>query len=175
MNLHDRSYSDQILRVDLTSGKFETTPLPGDIMPLILGGKGLGAWLLLNEQSPDVEPLSLDNRIIFHNGPLTGTSAPTAGRFGCTTRSPATGAYCDSYCGGYWGSTLKYAGYDALVLSGKANMPVVLVIDNERVELRDAAHLLGLSITETTEILREEFGLDWQSLVIGPPGESSAI
>ncbi len=171
MNLYDRSYCDQILRVDLTSGKFETTPLPGDIMPLILGGKGLGAWLLLNEQSPDVEALSLDNRIIFHNGPLTGTSAPTAGRFGCTTRSPATGAFCDSYCGGYWGSTLKYAGYDALVLSGKANMPVLLVIDNERVELRDAAHLLGLSVTETTEILREEFGLDWQSLVIGPPGE----
>jgi len=171
MNLQDRSYCDQILRVDLTSGKFEVTPLPGDDMPLILGGKGLGAWLLFNEQSPDVEPLSPENRIIFHNGPLTGTSAPTAGRFGCTTRSPATGAYCDSYCGGYWGSTLKYAGYDALVLSGKANVPVLLVIDNERVELRDGAHLLGLSVTETTETLREEFGLDWQSLVIGPPGE----
>ena len=171
MNLQDRSYCDQILRVDLTSGKFEVTPLPGIDMPLILGGKGLGAWLLLNEQSPGVEPLSPGNRIIFHNGPLTGTSAPTAGRFGCTTRSPATGAYCDSYCGGYWGGTLKYAGYDALVLSGKANMPVLLVIDNERVELRDCAHLMSLSVTETTETLREEFGLEWQSLVIGPPGE----
>ncbi|MFC2042773.1 aldehyde ferredoxin oxidoreductase family protein [Chloroflexota bacterium] len=171
MNLQDRSYCDQILRMDLTSGKFEVTPLPGDAMPQILGCKGLGAWLLFNEQSPGVEPLSPDNRIIFHNGPLTGTSAPTAGRFGCTTRSPATGAYCDSYCGGYWGSTLKYAGYDALVLSGKSNMPVLLVIDNERVELRDAAHLMGLSITETKETLKAEFGLDWQSLVIGPPGE----
>jgi aldehyde:ferredoxin oxidoreductase len=171
MNLQDQSYCDQILRVDLTSGKFEVTPLPGDAMPLIMGGKGLGAWLLLDELSPGVEPLSPDNRIIFHNGPLTGTSAPTAGRFGCTTRSPATGAYCDSYCGGYWGSTLKYAGYDALVISGKATMPVLLVIDNERVELRDAAHLLGLNVTETAETLREEFDLDWQSLVIGPPGE----
>ena len=171
MSLKERSYCDQILRVDLTSRKFEISPLPGDAMPLILGGKGLGAWLLVKEQSPGVEPLSPDNRIIFHNGPLTGTSAPTAGRFGCTTRSPATGTYCDSYCGGYWGSTLKYAGYDALVLSGKANMPVLLVIDNDRVELRDAAHLLGLNVTETTETLKEEFGLHWQSLVIGPPGE----
>ncbi len=171
MSFKERSYCDQILRVDLTSRKFEISPLPGDAMPLILGGKGLGAWLLVKEQSPGVEPLSPDNRIIFHNGPLTGTSAPTAGRFGCTTRSPATGTYCDSYCGGYWGSTLKYAGYDALVLSGKANMPVLLVIDNDRVELRDAAHLLGLNVTETTETLKEEFGLHWQSLVIGPPGE----
>ena len=63
MNLQERSYCDQILRVDLTSGKFEVTPLPGDDMPLILGGKGLGAWLLFNEQSPDVEPLSPENRV----------------------------------------------------------------------------------------------------------------
>jgi aldehyde:ferredoxin oxidoreductase len=145
--------------------------LPIEAIPLILGGKGLGAWLLYHEQAPGVDPLSPENHLIFHNGPLTGTTAPTAGRFGCTTRSPATMTYSDTYCGGYWGQMLKYAGYDALVVTGAASQPLMLVIDNDRVELRPANHLWGLNITETTQRLREEFGHEWQSLVIGPPGE----
>ena len=96
MDLQKRAYCDQILRVDLSSGKIHTSPLPADAMPLVLGGKGLGAWLLYHEQSPQVEPLSPENHLIIHNGPLTGTTAPTAGRFGCTTRSPATGTYSDA-------------------------------------------------------------------------------
>lgn len=171
MDLRQRSYCDQILRVDLTRGAIHTTPLPGDAMPVILGGKGLGAWLLYSEQPPGVHPLSPENHLIFHNGPLTGTTAPTAGRFGCTTRSPATMTYSDTYCGGYWGQMLKYAGYDALVVTGVADQPAILVIDNDQVELRPADHLWGMNITETTHRLREEFGHDWQSLVIGPPGE----
>ena len=98
-------------------------------MPLILGGKGLGAWLLYTEQPAGVDPLSPENLMIFHTGPLTGTTAPTAGRFGLTTKSPATGTYFDAYCGGYWGNMLKYAGYDALVITGAAKNPVMLVID----------------------------------------------
>jgi len=172
MDLQTRAYRDRVLRVDLTSGVVETTRLPADVMPLILGGKGLGAWLLYHEQPAGVEPLSPENHLIFHNGPLTGTSAPTAGRFGCTTRSPATGTYSDSYCGGYWGQMLKYAGYDALVLSGSTSEPVLLVISDDQVEIRPAGHLWGLKITEATERLWEEFGRDWQSLVIGPPGEA---
>jgi aldehyde:ferredoxin oxidoreductase len=172
MDLQTRAYRDRILRVDLTSGAVETTRLPADVMPLILGGKGLGAWLLYHEQPAGVEPLSPQNYLIFYNGPLTGTSAPTAGRFGCTTRSPATATYSDSYCGGYWGQTLKYAGYDALALSGSASEPVLLVISDDQVEIRPAGHLWGLKITEATERLWEEFGRDWQSLVIGPPGEA---
>jgi aldehyde:ferredoxin oxidoreductase len=171
MDLRKRSYCNQILRVDLTNADVQITPLPEQAMPLILGGKGLGVWLLAHEQAPGVEPLSPENHLIFHNGPLTGTTAPTAGRFGCTTRSPATGTYCDSYCGGYWGQMLKYAGYDALVLTGASDQPVLLVIDDDQVEIREAGYLWGSSITETTERLQEEFGRDWQSLVIGPPGE----
>ncbi len=171
IDLKQRSYCDRILRVDLTSGAIEVTPLPHEVLPLILGGKGLGAWLLYTEQPAGVEPLSPENRLIFHNGPLTGTTAPTAGRFGCTTRSPATGAYLDCYCGGYWGNMLKYAGYDALVVTGAASEPVLLVIDEEQVEIRPAAHLWGKNITETDSRLQQEYGHDWQNLVIGPPGE----
>jgi aldehyde:ferredoxin oxidoreductase len=171
MELRERAYCDRILRVDLSSGVIETTPLPAEAMPLLLGGKGLGAYLLYSEQAPGVEPLSPENHLIFHNGPLTGTTAPTAGRFGVTTRSPATGTYCDSYCGGYWGQTLKYSGFDALVVSGAAVEPVMLVIDDERAELRPAGHLWGRNILSTSHQLRQDFGHDWQSLVIGPPGE----
>jgi aldehyde:ferredoxin oxidoreductase len=160
------------LRVDLSTGKIETTPLPEDVMPLILGGKGLGAWLLYTEQPAGVDPLSPENHLIFHNGPLTGTTAPTSGRFGVTTKSPATGTYFDAYCGGYWGNTLKYAGYDALVLTGAAPKPVLLVIDGEHVEICPAEDLWGTTISAATETIQDEFGSEWQSLVIGPPGEA---
>lgn len=172
MDLTQRAYCDRILRVDLTTGTFEITPLPSEAMPLILGGKGLGAWLLFTEQPAGVDPLSPENHMIFHTGPLTGTTAPTAGRFGMTTKSPATGTYFDSYCGGYWGNMLKYAGYDALVITGAAQAPVVLVIDDEEVEIRSAESLWGGTISVTTEQLKNQLGSDWQSLVIGPAGET---
>jgi aldehyde:ferredoxin oxidoreductase len=171
MYLRERAYCDRILRVDLSSGEVSVTPLPGEAMPLVLGGKGLGAWLLYHEMTPGIDPLSAENLLIFHNGPLTGTTAPTAGRFGCTTLSPATHTYSDSYCGGYWGQLLKYAGYDALVLTGAADEPTMLVIDNEKVELRSADHLWGLNITQTDKRLKEEYLGEWQVLTIGPPGE----
>jgi len=171
MDLKKRSYCNRILRVDLSSGQIDTTPLPKDIMPLILGGKGLGAWLLYTEQPAGVDPLSPENRLIFHNGPLTGTSAPTAGRFGVTTKSPATHTYFDAYCGGYWGNTLKYAGYDALVVTGSSPEPVLLTIDGDQVEISSAEDLWGGTISETTEQIKAELGSGWQSLVIGPPGE----
>jgi aldehyde:ferredoxin oxidoreductase len=171
MNLHSRGYNDCILRVDLTGGVIDREPLPEPAMRPLLGGKGLGAYLLLKEQKPHVDALSPENRLIFNVGPLTGTTAPTAGRFGSTTKSPATGTYSDAYCGGFIGQMIKYAGYDAIILQGAAVEPVMLVIDNARVEVRSAAHLWGQTITQTAEHLKEEFGPGWQSLVIGPPGE----
>ena len=172
MNLRERAYCDRILRVDLTTGTIRVTPLPADEMPLLLGGKGLGAWLLYNEQDAHVDPLGPENQLIFHTGPLTGTTAPTAGRFGVTTKSPATGTYFDAYCGGYWGQMLKYAGYDGLVVTGAAQNPSLIVIDDDQVKIHPANQLWGTTISEATEQIWEEFGRDRQSLVIGPPGEA---
>ena len=172
MDLTQRAYCDRILRVDLSTGNIEITPLPAEVMPLILGGKGLGAWLLYTEQPAGIDPLSPENHLIFHNGPLTGTTAPTSGRFGVTTKSPATGTYFDAYCGGYWGNMLKYAGYDALVLTGASKEPVMLVIDGDKVEIHPAEDLWGTTISEATELINDELGPDCQSLVIGPPGEA---
>ncbi len=172
MDLTQKAYCDRILRVDLTEKTIESTPLPAEIMPLILGGKGLGAWLLYTEQPAGVHPLSPENHMIFHTGPLTGTTAPTAGRFGLTTKSPATGTYFDAYCGGYWGNMLKYAGYDALVVTGAAEAPSMLVIDGNNVSILPAEDLWGTSITTATSKIKEKLGHEWEALVIGPPGEA---
>jgi aldehyde:ferredoxin oxidoreductase len=172
MELIERAYCNRILRVDLTTGSIETTPLPEAVMPLVLGGKGLGAWLLYTEQSAGINPLSPENHLIFHTGPLTGTVAPTAGRFGVTTKSPATGTYFDAYCGGYWGNTLKYAGYDALVVTGASENPVMLVVNGPQVEIHPAENLWGQTIPVSTENIKTEYGQHWQALVIGPPGEA---
>jgi len=171
VNLKSRGYNDCILRADLTSGIFGRESLPEQAMRPLLGGKGLGAYLLLKELPPHVDALSPENRLILDVGPLTGTTAPTGGRLGSTTKSPATGTYSDAYCGGFIGQTLKYAGYDAVILQGAASEPVLLVIDDAHVELRPASHLWGRSIPQANEILQEQFGPGWQSLVIGPPGE----
>jgi aldehyde:ferredoxin oxidoreductase len=171
MNPKQSGYADCILRADLSRGRLSSEPLPEAALRPLLGGKGLGAYFLLKDQPPGVDPVSPANHLILDTGPLTGTTAPTAGRFGSTTKSPATGTYSDAYCGGYFGQTMKYAGYDAIILHGAAAEPTMLVIDNDRVELRPARHLWGKTVTQATEALWQEFGRDWQSLVIGPPGE----
>ncbi len=171
MNLKSRGYNDCMLRVDLTTGVIEKEPLPGETLRPLLGGKGLGAYLLFRDLPARVDPLSPENQFILNVGPLTGTTAPTAGRLGSTTKSPATGTYFDAYCGGFIGPMLKYAGYDAIILQGAAPEPLTLVIDDGRVELQPASALWGSTISQTSESLHEKFGPGWQSLVIGPPGE----
>ena len=145
------------------------------MMPLILGGKGLGAWLLYNEQPAGVDPLSPENHLIFHNGPLTGTTAPTSGRFGVTTKSPATGTYFDAYCGGYWGNMLKYAGYDALVVTG-ASQNAGHAGHRWRPGQKSVLQIIcgGRPSPKRQNKFKDELGPEWQSLVIGPPGEAAA-
>lgn len=174
MKPEQRGYCNHLLRVDLSKGTISTEPLPEAALRPLLGGKGLGAYYLFKEVPQGLDPLSPENRLIFNVGPLTGTTAPTAGRLGSTTKSPATGTYSDAYCGGFFGNTLKYAGYDLLVVHGAAQEPALLVIDDDQVELRSASSLWGKTITQTYEALTETFGEGWQSLVIGPPGEKKA-
>jgi aldehyde:ferredoxin oxidoreductase len=166
-----RGYMDCVLRVNLSSGKVDKESLPEPALRPLLGGKGLGAYWLIKEQPAGVDPLSPENHLIFNVGPLTGTTAPTGGRLGSTTKSPATGTYSDAYCGGFFGQMMKYAGYDAFILQGTASHPMMMVIDNEKVEFRSANHLWGMTIPQTNEALRADFGHEYQSLVIGPPGE----
>ena len=110
----------KILDVDLTAGTWKTYPLDMDMARLYVGGRGLGARILWDEVGPAVDPLSPENVLIFTAGPLTATGYQTSNRFSVTTKSPLTGTVLDANSGGFWGMQFKKAGYDALIVRGRA-------------------------------------------------------
>ena len=104
-----------------------------------MGGKGFGARVLFDRLPPRCDPLSPENILVFATGPLTGTLAPSSGRFEVCTKSPATGLWLDANCGGFFGPELKFAGYDMIIVTGKSASPVLLAIDDDSFELKPAA------------------------------------
>ncbi len=148
------SWAGKILRVNLTAGTVAVEPLRMDWARAYIGSRGLGSKYLISEIDPKVEPLSPDNKIIWATGPLTGTMASTGGRYTVITKGPLTGAIACSNSGGYWGAELKMAGWDMIIFEGKSPKPVYLYINDDTVELRDAAHLWGQSVWKTEEALK---------------------
>lgn len=174
MNLKERGYADNILRVDLTERTWSTERPDPDMLRLLLGGKGLGAYYLYKELAPHTDPLGPANPLIFIVGPLTGTIAPTAGRFGVITKSPATHTFLDSYCGGFFGQTMKFAGYDAIIVEGASHEPVSIIIDDDKIRFESAKELWGTTTADATRRLKGQLGENFQTVVIGPPGERMA-
>jgi len=166
----DRGYMGKILRADLDNESHRVESLDDKVALLLLGGKGLGIWLLYKSTRAHVDPLSPDNPVIFATGPLTGTSAPNS-RFCLVSKSPATGTVNDSYCGGFFGPELKFAGYDALVVLGQCNKPTVLVIEDGEVRFESAQESWGRSTFDTEAILKKRLGKDFKIVEIGPAGE----
>ncbi|HEX2987715.1 MAG TPA: aldehyde ferredoxin oxidoreductase N-terminal domain-containing protein [Chloroflexota bacterium] len=158
----------QILRVDLTAGSCRVEPLDKGIAGDYLGGRGLGLRLLADEVPWNADPLGPENRMVFAAGPLTGTSAPAGGRFSLTTLSPLTGTIFDANSGGRWGVALKAAGFDAIVVQGVSERPVVLEVDIDGARLVGAEQLWGAGVAKTTATL----GVGGRSVAcIGPAGE----
>ena len=149
------SWAGKILRVNLTAGTVTTEALRMDWAKLYLGSRGLATKYLVEEIDPKVDPLSNDNKIIWATGPLTGTMASTGGRYTVVTKGPLTGAIACSNSGGYWGAELKTAGWDMVIFEGASPKPVYLSIEDDKVELRDAAHLWGKSVWETEAIIHK--------------------
>ncbi len=162
----------KILRVDLTDGAIREAPLDGALARTYLGGRGLGARIVFDEVPPAADPLGPENRVVIAAGPITGTRAPTSGRFALSTKSPLTGAIHDSNAGGFWGVALKRAGYDALVIRGRAAGPAYLELTEAGPSVRDAADLWGKDTKETTETLIGRYGSGARALCIGPAGEN---
>ncbi|MFH1651248.1 MAG: aldehyde ferredoxin oxidoreductase family protein [Chloroflexota bacterium] len=161
----------RMLDVDLSSGKITRSDIAPDSARSFLGSMGLAARLLYDEVGEDVDPLGPGNVIIFANGPLTGTRAPSSGRTEITTKFPLTGNIGSGNTGGLWGTTLRRAGIDLLTVRGAAAEPVYLRIDDDHVEIRKAGHLWGQPTRATTDMLREELG-PVSVLAIGPAGEN---
>ncbi len=148
------SWQNKILRVDLTAGSLAAEPLNAQWANDYLGARGLGSKYLWEEMDPAADPLSADNALIFATGPLTGTMASTSGRYAVITKGPLTGAIACSNSGGKFGAELKYAGYDMLIIKGRAATPVYLFIHNEQVQLLPAEELWGRSVWHTDQWLR---------------------
>ena len=169
-------YAGKILTVDLTAGTTREESLSENMCRDFIGGTGLGVRILYERLKPKADPLGPHNILGFVTGPLTATTTPGSGRFTVVTKSPVTGGWADSNSGGFWGPTLKWAGYDAVFITGISSKPVYLILSDGKAELRDASHLWGKDTYETEDILLQELGQSqWRISCIGPAGESCSL
>jgi aldehyde:ferredoxin oxidoreductase len=152
-------YAGKILTVNLDTGKTQTQPLNMDVARKYIGGIGLGMHLWLENTKKGVDPLSPENALVLALGPISGTMFPTAGNgHAFISKSPETYLLGEAVSHGTLGAELKRAGYDAIILKGKAEKPVYLWIDDDSVQLLDAAHLKGKSPSETEDAIKDEIG-----------------
>ncbi|NOH02473.1 MAG: hypothetical protein HND47_11225 [Chloroflexi bacterium] len=148
-----------ILKINLTDGTTEEFIIPKEWECDFFGGASLGARILYPHLTKELDPLSPEAPLLFINGPLTGTNGPTTGRFVICGKSPATGLWAESNIGGFWGPELRKAGYDGLWITGKASSPAYLWVEEGRLEVRDAAGLMGRDVYETQELVKAEVGV----------------
>jgi aldehyde:ferredoxin oxidoreductase len=165
-------YGGQILRVDLTNGKINKQPTPPEVIRDFIGGRGFGAYFLFKEVPKGADPLGPQNKLIISTGPFSGLMIPGAGKCDWTTKSPLTGGYASASMGGHFTAEMKYAGLDSIILEGISPKPVYLFIDDDRVELRDAADLWGKGTIAVEKHFKEKLGEEFQIAVIGLGGEN---
>ncbi|MGQ9723277.1 MAG: aldehyde ferredoxin oxidoreductase family protein [Candidatus Jordarchaeum sp.] len=166
----------KLLRINLSTEDIATEKIESNAARSLLGSKGLAAYYLFKELRKGVDPLSPENKLIFMTGPLTGTKAPSSCRFVVCTKSPLTGAWVDSSCGGFWGPELRFAGFDGIIVEGRAKSPVYIHVDDGKASIRDAGFLWGMGTIDTISYLRERHKSDRTVRVatIGPAGERQA-
>jgi aldehyde:ferredoxin oxidoreductase len=168
-------YWNRVLVVDLEQRASHDEVLDAGARDLLLGGSGLGAWLWEHHSVPYAGAIEPGNALVFAAGPLTGTFAPTSGRHEVVTRSPETGAYGEGDAGGTFGTALKRAGYDALVIMGSAARPSVLIVDGDWVRLEDATDLWGRDVIDADTALQTRLGTRFSTALIGPAGENLVL
>lgn len=165
-----------ILKINLTDNTAEEYVIPKEWERDFLGGASLAARVLYPVLTKELDPLSPEAPLLFMTGPLTGTSGPTTGRFVICGKGPATGLWAESNIGGFWGPELRKAGYDGLWVTGKAERPVYVWVEDGRFEVRDAAHLWGMNTYSAQDKVKEEVGeKSARVCVIGPAGEKGVL
>jgi len=163
----------KIAYIDLTTGEIIAKPIPKEVRQLYLGGRGIDMYLLYNHVQPKIDPLSPENVLLVGTGLLCGIPALGSGRCDIAAKSPITEAVGDSNIGGFFGLELRLAGFDHLVISGKAEKPVYLWINDGNIEIRDADHLWGKDTFETQDVIRDDNDdEEVKCLVIGVAGEN---
>jgi len=164
-------WMNKIVKVDLSTGQQTIVNIDEDVRRKFIGGRGLGLKIFTDMCSADIDALDKENALIFLTGPLTGI-IQTAGRYQVTTRSPLTGGIVDSSSGGFFGANLKKAGFDGLVITGKADKPVYLEATEDGIEIKNAEHIWGKDTHETMKILKRELTSNISVACIGPAGEN---
>jgi len=168
-------YTGTILRIDLTRQRIRREPLDMALAEKYVGGRGLTSYLLYREMDPATDALSPENKLMFGTGPLTGTGAVAASRYVVVCKAPLTGTIACSNSGGFFGPEMKFAGYDIIILEGKASAPTYLYIHDDKVEFRSAAHLWGKTPEETDALVRAETSAHAKVACIGPGGEKLSL
>jgi len=160
----------KLLRVDLSTGRFEDSQVPKDDLVKFMGGRGLAAKILYEENKPKIDAFDPENRLIFMTGPYTGTIGSFTAFYNVTTKSPLTGGILSAHSGGHWGPMFRKTGYDGIIFKGKASKPVYLLLTDDGPELKDASDLWGKDVFETIDILQKRHEKA-RAAVIGPAGE----
>jgi len=151
-------FSGKLGIIDLSKKKVNLTQTPESLKKLYFGGRGLNSYYLYNYIKPDIDPFSPENVLIFGTGFLTGTLVPNSSRFNVSAKSPETGILGDSNCGGYFAAEMRYAGFDRLVIKGKAKKPSYLYLTDNKIEIMDARDYWGLDTTDIQQALRNDLG-----------------
>ena len=167
------AYMNKYLSIDLSTGETIEGALDPKLAEEYVGGKGMGLKLL-DDLAPTVDPLSPENPLIFVTGPLTGTMVQTSARSALVTKSPLTNGFLDSHAGGHFGPALKRAGYDYLLITGRAEKPVYLHVTDKGCEILDASDLWGKGIFDTENALKERHP-GTRVASIGPAGENGVL
>jgi aldehyde:ferredoxin oxidoreductase len=163
-------YAGKYLDVNLTDGSVKTLPVDMDLARRMVGGLTYGLYLLWKGTKPGMDPLSSENLLIFSTGPISGLVGTSRGTV--VFKSPLTGLIGHAESGGHWSSELKFAGYDGIVLSGKAERPVYLYVKDDHVEIRDANNVWGKPTSQTDQDIIKELNDPFVQVVsIGPAGE----
>ena len=170
-----KSVNGKLLHIDLTTGKTEVIPIPDKYYRNYLGGRSLGAKLMMDYIPAGVDPLSPECPFFLLTGPTTGTIVPNSGKYAIMGKAPLTGAFLDSYASGYIAPEMKYAGWDGLMISGRSEKPCYLWIKDDAMEIRDASHIWGKDTFVSEDMIRAETDPRAGTCVIGVAGERQVL
>ncbi len=165
-------YMGKILRVNLTHKSAKAEPLDPEMARDYIGGRGFVQKILYDEVPVGADPLGPDNKVVMAPGPLSGVFMPASGKIQFGALSPATGIMGDANMGGHFSAEVKYAGYDAIIIEGMSDHPCIVVIDDDEVEIRDAARYWGKGSASAEKMIKDDLGEDFQVALIGPAGEN---
>jgi aldehyde:ferredoxin oxidoreductase len=165
-------YTGKILRINLANKTSRQEDVPLEVTKDFIGGAGFGIKYLFDEVKASTNPFGPENKLIFAPGPFSGTTVPCASRMAVTSKSPLTNAVGMSLAGGYFPVELKFAGYDALIVEGKAEGPTYIWIKDGEVQFRDASKVWGTQTTDCQQVIKEDLNNhNVRISCIGPAGE----